>query len=158
MKIGSYNIRGLGGRAKKKEVQQIVKNQKLDLLCLQETKMENVSRCDGGALWDGDYFDWVWQQSQGAAGSLFIMWRTTIFTLQQSFQGDGFIGVRGLWGINRIEITLVNVYAPCDSGRKAQLWHNIRDLMRNMGVSYGAWLVILMRSYHQGKQKELQGL
>lgn len=42
MRLCSYNIRGLGGAAKKQEVRKLIVKQKLDLLCLQETKLENV--------------------------------------------------------------------------------------------------------------------
>lgn len=99
--------------------------------------MQTVVRSVGVMLWDDDNFDWVWQKSQGAAGGLIIMCRTSVFSLLQSFQGDGFIGVRGLWGFNRHEVTVANVYAPCDEGRKHLLWQNILDVMREMGASFG---------------------
>lgn len=59
MKICSYNIRGLGGRAKKKEIQQLVRTQRLDVLGIQETKTENLSRTIGMGLWDDVDFDWA---------------------------------------------------------------------------------------------------
>lgn len=42
MKLISYNIRGLGGKVKKKEIQKLVREQKPNMLCVQETKMEVV--------------------------------------------------------------------------------------------------------------------
>lgn len=50
-----------------------------------------------------------------------------------SFQGNGFIRVTGEWGINRVELTLVNVYAPCEGERKQQLWTDLIDVMQARG-------------------------
>lgn len=75
-----------------------MRHYKLDLLGIRETKMESLSRLIGARLWDDDYFDWVWQPSQGASGGLILMWQTTVFSMVESFQGEGFIGVRWVWG------------------------------------------------------------
>lgn len=44
MKLISLNIRDLGGRVKKREVKQLVVDQKPQLVCLQETKIEQIER------------------------------------------------------------------------------------------------------------------
>lgn len=56
MKLISYNIRGLGGKVKKKEIQKLVREQKPNMLCVQETKMEVVDRKVCAQLWDCDDF------------------------------------------------------------------------------------------------------
>lgn len=52
MKLITYNIKGLGGRVKKREAKQMVKSEKLNLIYLQETKMEVVDRSLCARLWD----------------------------------------------------------------------------------------------------------
>lgn len=37
MKLVSYNIRGLGGRVKKIEIRDVVMEDKMDLVCIQES-------------------------------------------------------------------------------------------------------------------------
>ena len=54
MKIISYNSRGLGDRLKKQEVQRMVVDHKPDLICLQETKLEEVDSRLCCLLW-GSY-------------------------------------------------------------------------------------------------------
>ncbi|KAK7274721.1 hypothetical protein RIF29_15818 [Crotalaria pallida] len=71
--IASFNIRGLGGRVKKKEVKKLVIEEELDMICLQETK-ELISRSDCTALWRDENFDWIFQPSIGRAGELLIIW------------------------------------------------------------------------------------
>lgn len=75
MRLGSYNIRGIGGQAKKIEVQQLVREQKLDLLCLQESKVEIIERVRCATLWDDDDFGRCFKASEGRSGGLIILWR-----------------------------------------------------------------------------------
>lgn len=42
MRIGTYNIRGLGGRLKKTEIRNFIRSEMLEFICIQETKMEKV--------------------------------------------------------------------------------------------------------------------
>ncbi|KAL8487210.1 hypothetical protein ACS0TY_023760 [Phlomoides rotata] len=42
MKILSYNIWGLGSRAKCREIMDLIKGHRIDLCCIQETKKEVV--------------------------------------------------------------------------------------------------------------------
>lgn len=40
MRIASYNIRGLGGRIKMKTIRSLIKKEKVEFICIQETKLE----------------------------------------------------------------------------------------------------------------------
>ncbi|KAL8468657.1 hypothetical protein ACS0TY_031739 [Phlomoides rotata] len=51
MKILSYNIRGLGSRAKKKEIKKLIKMWCIDVCCIQEIKIDQVEARLGKSLW-----------------------------------------------------------------------------------------------------------
>lgn len=42
MKIFSFNVRGLGKKAKRKEIKEMLKKHRIDFCCIQETKMERM--------------------------------------------------------------------------------------------------------------------
>lgn len=121
MKLVSFIVRGLGGRVKKKEVKEMVKVQKPDLLCIQESKLEEVDQKVCSTLWEGEDFDWVAKNAVGRSGGLLMLWRKGSFSLSYEFQGDNFLGVVGLWGENQVQVSVVNVYAPCDLRGKRRL-------------------------------------
>lgn len=73
IKLVTYNIRGLGGRVKKKEVKELVRSQKPDLLCLQETKMEGIDRRLCSLLWEGGDFEWESKDAVGRSGGLLVI-------------------------------------------------------------------------------------
>ena len=43
LKILSWNIRGANDREKRKLIKDVIKSQKVDLVCLQETKIQEMS-------------------------------------------------------------------------------------------------------------------
>lgn len=68
MKVVSYNIRGLGCRVKKRDVKQLVIENKSGMVCLQETKLEMMDSRICLSLWDGDDVDWVAKSVAGNSG------------------------------------------------------------------------------------------
>ena len=65
MKLISYNIRGLGGLAKKKEIQRLIQIHKLDVICIQETKMEIIERNVCSMMWGSSEFEFAFKPSEG---------------------------------------------------------------------------------------------
>lgn len=63
MKLISYNIRGLGGLAKKKEMLNLIRKQKPNLICIQETKMEFINRALCYLMWGSNDFDFAFKLS-----------------------------------------------------------------------------------------------
>lgn len=129
MKIIFYNIRGLGGRLKKRDVRQLVKCQKPDMLCLQVSKFSGVDRKLCSFLWEGDDFDWFAKDAEGRYSGLIVLSKRYAFLLSIQFQGNNFLGVTGSWGSEQIQVSIVNVYAPCDLRGKRAVWDDLLSLM-----------------------------
>ncbi|KAJ1413391.1 Endonuclease/exonuclease/phosphatase superfamily [Sesbania bispinosa] len=73
------NDEGARGRLKKVELLNLVKSEKADLLCVQETKMQEIDRKLCGSLWDDDKFDWASSSSEGRSGGLLTIWMASMF-------------------------------------------------------------------------------
>lgn len=132
MKIVSFNVRGLGGRVKKRELKKLVNREKLDMMCIQETKLENISQRTCRAIWAGDDFEWCFLPSAGRSGGILCLWRDNSFQLRQSFIGTNFIGLIGRWG-NDFECAILFVYSPCDGAGKRRMWVEILERMKEFG-------------------------
>ncbi|GAU44274.1 hypothetical protein TSUD_135150 [Trifolium subterraneum] len=65
MKIISWNIRGLGGLEKRKEVRKLVGDQYHILLCLQETKLQTCEDYLCSTLWGNSYHAFSYRPSSG---------------------------------------------------------------------------------------------
>jgi exonuclease III len=54
MIVCTFNVRGLGGRVKRRRITQLIIIKKIDFMALQETKMEEISEDLCFNLWGGD--------------------------------------------------------------------------------------------------------
>ena len=68
LKIISWNVRGLNEWDKRLRVRNLIRNWRLDIVCLQETKMELITRVVILSLWGGQHVDWSYLGSWGASG------------------------------------------------------------------------------------------
>ena len=76
LKIISWNVRGLNDRDKRLQVRNMVRRWRPDVICLQETKMELITRAVIRSLWRGQHVDWSYLGSCGAFGGVLLMWDT----------------------------------------------------------------------------------
>jgi exonuclease III len=73
-KIISWNVRGLNERDKRLRISNLLRLWKVDIICLQKTKMESISNNFVQSLWGCPYMDWCRVDSRGASGGILIMW------------------------------------------------------------------------------------
>jgi hypothetical protein len=77
MKIISWNIRGLGGLEKRKEVRKLVGDLCPSILCLQETKLQTCDTHLCLSLWGNSPHTFSYRPSIGASGGLLTLWDST---------------------------------------------------------------------------------
>ena len=113
MKIISWNIRGLGGFEKRKEVCPLVREKCSYILCIQETKLSIISEAVCKSIWKDAYVDFSYP-SNGASGGLVTFWDCKEVEVWSSFYFEHVIQIQGRFVKSDVEFTLLNVYAPCD--------------------------------------------
>ena len=74
LRILSWNVRGVDDRPKRKIIKSVIRNQKVDLFCIQETKVQVMSEEMARSLGPGRYLDWKVLNAKGTAGSVMICW------------------------------------------------------------------------------------
>ncbi|GKV46285.1 hypothetical protein SLEP1_g53277 [Rubroshorea leprosula] len=134
----SFNVRGLGSMAKRRELGKLVRVEKPNLLFLQETKLEGVEEGLCKKLWYSDDFDWNMKSSVGASGGLICVWDKSSFVKLGEFTGDGYLGIKGQWGVKKEVCFFVNIYAPNERKKKAVLWDELRQRI----VEEGGWWML----------------
>lgn len=55
----SYNIRGVGSDLKRREVQELIFKQKIDMICIQESKLELVNEVICHSVWGRNNCGWA---------------------------------------------------------------------------------------------------
>ena len=111
IKILSWNVRGANNSDKRKVIKSIIKSNKMDVVCLQETKIKEMSTGLIRSLGVGRHLDWRAINSRGAIGGVLVFWDNRVvelleveermFTISCQFKNsvDGLRGVfTGVYG------------------------------------------------------------
>ena len=133
-----WNVRGLNSQARQDEVIVIVDSSKIDVVCLQETKMAEVSRqCILSML--GVEFDnnFTFLPSLGASGGILIAWRARLGVVNSS-RVDTFSSSVQFSSSDGTSWWLTCVYGPQGNQEKIQFLQELRDIRT---VCTGPWLV-----------------
>ena len=93
MKILSWNVRGLGSRAKRKRVKDTISKATPDVVLLQETKLEILDDLVVRDVWESRFKGWECLPSVGASGGVLVIWDTRFATKVDSIHGIFFVSV-----------------------------------------------------------------
>ncbi|KAL8483747.1 hypothetical protein ACS0TY_026433 [Phlomoides rotata] len=115
---------------KRSEIKKLINSNGIDMCCIQESKLEQVSSRVGNELWPNSDFEWVWKEAEGRAGGLISIWNKNLFTKTSSWHCRGLLVVNGRWREDGGEMVIMNVYAPSALSEKEQLWDLIKMVIQ----------------------------
>ena len=72
LKILSWNVRGVNDGSKRKVIKSVIRKQKVDLFCIQETKMQVMTEGVVRSLGLGRFLDWRVLNAMGSTGGVLI--------------------------------------------------------------------------------------
>lgn len=121
MKIGSFNIRGLGSAVKKDEIMSFFSKFRLDFGCIQETKVEAFSELDGRRIWKSERMGWSCEGAVGRSGGILSFWDESKFICSSHWSIGGVVVVVGRGRETGEDYCIINVYAPCDDDEQILL-------------------------------------
>ena len=128
MNIVSYNVRGLGREVKWAAIRRLVKKHQVDMLCILETKKEQIDKTMCQTLWGDPEVSWEIQPVINTAGGLLCLWNEQAFKVERRVNGRCFSLLEGMWIQENKRVFIVNIYAPCDIQSKRALWDSVRQL------------------------------
>ena len=131
MNIVSYNVRGLGRGVKWAAIRRLVRKHKVDMLCIQKTKKEQIDKAMCQVMWGDLDVGWEYQPAINTAGGLLCIWNEQAFKAEQRVRGRGFILLEGVWTQENQKASIVNIYSPCDSQNKRELWDSLKQLRQH---------------------------
>jgi len=133
MIVTTFNVRGFGGSVKKNKICELVRQNGVDFLAIQETKLEVITPALCYSLWGGEDCDWVFKAYEGNSGGILSIWRKSCANIEFSFQGEGYVGVCLEWGVEKVRSIVVNVYSKCELGTKRRLWEALLEERQSRG-------------------------
>ncbi|MCI22234.1 cytochrome P450, partial [Trifolium medium] len=103
----------------------LVGNQNPFLFCIQETKLQFCDALICSSLWGNSSHGFSYRPSVGASGGLLTLWDSSEVEVWSSKSNDHVLWCHGRFIKSGDEFSVANVYAPCDSGAKQELWDSL---------------------------------
>ncbi|XP_028054758.1 uncharacterized protein LOC114258955 [Camellia sinensis] len=127
MIILSWNVRGLRRPEKRRKIKNLVRERKIDVLLLQETKRSKVDDKFLKSLWPWEELESMEVGAEGSAGGLLCLWNPKIFELKECCSNRNFLLLSGM-GFHNFSCVIINIYAPNDVLKRRQLWYALAQL------------------------------
>ncbi|KAK8656628.1 hypothetical protein V6N13_098573 [Hibiscus sabdariffa] len=109
---------GLGSSVKRKVIRTVLRQQRVKMVFLVETKLEVVSDSLIKSIWWMDSFMYVFSPLVGLSGGLIIVWKFSKFTIHDVCRDSRFLLVSGIWVLEEWNCGMIVVYATCVTGEQ----------------------------------------
>ena len=138
LKILSWNVRGANDKDKRKVIKAFLNSQKAELVCLQETKMQNVDSRMVRSLGAGRNSQWAAVDACGAAGGILLFWDFRVLELVDIVVGLFSISCRFSNCEDDFQWTFSGVYGHVFNCNRDPFWEELRAIR---GLWEGPWSV-----------------
>lgn len=136
----SWNIRGLNNPARQFEVKQVIQQHKPHLVCLQETKLQQVDNIVIRNTLGHDYENnFLYLLAEGTRGGIILAYRDDHLCLQNVHTTTNTISARVTDNSSNTQWTITGVYGPQGDLDKKMF---IRELRALKNIATPAWLII----------------
>lgn len=121
-KLISWNVRGLNEVSKRLGVRHLLRGWGANLVCLQETKMEFISRAVIRSLWGGNHVGYQFLGLSGVSGGVLVMWDTRVLEMKEVSIGVFSIAISFKNCEDGFQWMFTGVYGPNSDDSRVGLW------------------------------------
>ena len=128
VKIITWNVRGLNDLNKCLLVRHLLRSWKADIICLQETKLDLITKGLVRNIWGIHHVDWLYLGLMGALGGILLMWDTRVVEKIEDAVGVYFVSCKFQPVINHQEWAFFGVYGPQTDRERLIMWDELADI------------------------------
>ena len=126
MQMVSWNCRGLGNPNKVDAVKDLLKLETVDILMLQETKIEGeILQNISSTKWKYDTGKAV--SARGSTGGIGTFWSKNSFSLERFSETQHWIYTELRHTASNLTLALFNMYVPVHYEEKRECWRSLLD-------------------------------
>ena len=100
MKIFSWNSRGLGKFEKRGKVKRMVRERKIDMVLIQETKKTSMDRRFVQSMWSGNNFEFIEVDAIRRSGGILCIWNSELFSMRECCSFKNCLIISGIYELN----------------------------------------------------------
>jgi hypothetical protein len=129
LNILTWNVRGLNEGRKRLKIRNLLSTWKVDIVCLQETKLKMVSDQLVHSLWRCPHKEWCHVDSIGASGGILLMWDRRVVTKIEVCLGN-YVAACSFRNVgDGLVWAFAGVYGPTCNSLRRFLWEELTGLL-----------------------------
>ena len=134
IKLLSWNVRGANNPNKRN----VIRSQRVDLVCLQETKIQELTVAIVRSLGVGRLSEWRAVEAEGTAGGILVFWDTRKMELVESEIGHFSVTCMFKNVEDGFRWAFTGVYGPVKRNKREMFWEEMGALK---GLWEGPWCI-----------------
>jgi len=138
IKILSWNVRGLNDSRKRSTIKSLLMKWRADIVCLQETKIEDWSQQLVNSLWGNRWASWAELQANGTRGGIIILWDKRFRKSVNIEPGTYSVSVILESIQEQFRWCYTGVYGPHTNNEREDLWYELASIR---GTWDGQWVL-----------------
>ena len=128
IKIISWNVRGVNDPDKRKVIKNFLRSYRADLVCLQETKVQEMNTVMVRSLGVGRRLNWKALDAEGSAGGVLLLWDNSRISLVDSMVGSFSISCLFRMVENGFQWAFSGVYGPVENRLREFFWEELGSI------------------------------
>jgi hypothetical protein len=121
-------VRGINDGEKRLRIRNLLKGWKADVICLQETKIDQITDRVVRSLWGCLHADWVYRGSDGASRGILLMWDRRVVEKMEEAVGIYSISCKFHMVLDQPEWIFSGVYGPNRDADRGGLWDELSSI------------------------------
>ena len=117
-KILSWNVRGVNDPEKRKVIKNFLRSYKADVVCLQETKIQEMSIDLVRSLGVGRQLNWKAMNAEGSAGGILVFWDNSRISMVDSVVGSFSVSCVFKMPEDGFQWAFTRVYGPIENSNR----------------------------------------
>jgi exonuclease III len=128
LKLLSWNVRGLNDPKKRVVLKNWLRKWKVDVVCLQETKLDKVDGRVIHSIWGNRFAGWEVLNAVNTAGGVLLLWDKRVVNRVDSKVGTFSVSCQWKSLIDGFEWVGTGVYGPNRDESRSELWDELSEV------------------------------
>ena len=128
IKILSWNVRGVNDPVKRSVIKGFLRSNRVDLVCFQETKVQQMNVGMVRSLGVGRYLNWIALDAEGSAGGILLLWDKRRISLEDSVAGSFSVSCQFRMVEDGFQWVFSGVYGPIKKRYRESFWEELGSI------------------------------
>ncbi|XP_050277756.1 uncharacterized protein LOC126719218 [Quercus robur] len=127
--LKSSGMKGLNEAGKRLQIRNLLRAWRPDIVYLQETKLEWITRGVVKSIWSCPYVNWLYLGSEGASGGIVLMWDRRAMEKVEEAVGRFSVSCRFKNIGDQFAWAFIGLYGPNSNKRRRKMWEELIGLI-----------------------------